>query len=158
MTTTTSAFATASRSSGARRSPRRGADDPIHLLPVPVRQLRLEVLLWALRHGQPVEADALTCILLAKDTHDDSCTVWSAESVRRLLWIDIVALCEALERRPPEQVAPTMWTLLDFFAATARFDDGSDPLEALREPLIDSGGCALRRRAASSRRRHPAAR
>ncbi|HUP74405.1 MAG TPA: hypothetical protein VM282_15285 [Acidimicrobiales bacterium] len=158
MTTTTSAFAAPSRPSAAHRAARRGADDPIHLLPVPVRQLRLEVLLWALRQGQPVEAEALTCILLAKDTHDDPYTVWTAESVRRLLWIDIVALCEALERPPPELVALTMWTLLDFLAATDRFAGGSDPLELLREPLIDSGGFALRRRVASSRRRHPAAR
>ena len=121
--------------------------------------MRLEVLLWAFHRGQPVDAEALSCILLAKDSHrDDPFAVWTAESVRRLLWIDIVVLCEALERRPPEHVAPTMWTLLDFLDATACFADGSDPLELLREPLIDSGGVALRRRVAASRRRHPAAR
>ena len=159
MTTTTTPFAARPRPSGTRRPLRRRADDPIHLLPVPVRQLRLEVLLWAFHRGQPVDAEALSCILLAKDSHlDDPFDVWTAESVRRLLWVDIVALCEALERRPPELVAPTMWTLLDFLDATARFADGSDPLELLREPLIDSGGVALRRRVASSRRRHPAAR
>ena len=159
MTTTTTPFAARFRTSGARRPLRRRADDPIHLLPVPVRQLRLEVLLWAFHRGQPVDAEALSCVLLAKDSHlDDPFDVWTAESVRRLLWVDIVALCEALDRRPPELVAPTMWTLLDFLDTTTRLADGSDPLELLREPLIDSGGVALRRRVASSRHRHPAAR
>ena len=51
-----------------------------------------------------------------------------------------------------------MWTLLDFLDATARLAGASDALQSLREPLIDSGGPALRRRAASARRRHPAAR
>ncbi|MEO8696911.1 MAG: hypothetical protein ABI658_25605 [Acidimicrobiales bacterium] len=159
MTTTTFALAAQSRPSGARRALRRRADDPIHLLPVPIRQLRLEVLLWAFRHGQPVDADALTCILLAKDSHlDDPFTIWTADSVRRLLWVDIVALCGALDRRPPALVAPTMWTLLDFFHSTQYLAVGSDPLESLREPLIDSGGVGRRRRANTSRGRHPAAR
>jgi hypothetical protein len=158
MTTTTFAPAAQSRPSGTRRTPRRRADDPIHLLAVPARQLRLEVLLWAFRQGQPVDADALTCILLAKGTHDDPFALWSAESVRRLLWVDIVALCEALERRPPALVAPTMWTLLDFLHSAEYVAAGSDPLEFLREPLIDSGGVGRRRRANPSRGRHPAAR
>jgi hypothetical protein len=159
MTTTTFARAAQRRPSGTRPSPRRRADDPIHLLPVPIRQLRLEVLLWAFRQGQPVDADALTCILLAKDSQlDDPFAVWTAESVRRLLWVDIVALCDAFERRPPALVAPTMWTLLDFLHSTHCLAGGSDPLELLREPLIDSGGMGRRRRADPSRRRHPAAR
>jgi len=158
MTTTTIALAARSRTPNGRR-PRRRADDPIHLLSVPIRQLRLEVLLWALRQGQPVEAEALTCILLAKDSQlDDPFTVWTAESVRRLLWVDIVALCDELDRRPPDLVAPTLWTLLDFLAGTHRLAHGSDPLALLREPLIDSGGIGRRRRVAPSRRRHPAAR
>jgi hypothetical protein len=159
MTTTTFALALHSRPSGSRRAARRRADDPIHLLPVPVRQLRLEVLLWAFRQGQPVDADALTCILLAKDSQlDDAFAVWTAESVRRLLWVDIVALCGALERRPPTLVAPTMWTLLDFLHGTQSLAAGSDALESLREPLIDSGGVGRRRRSSTSRGRHPAGR
>jgi len=158
MTTTPFALARQTRPSG-RRAPRRSVDDPIHLLPVAIRQLRLEVMLWAFRQGQPVDADALTCILLAKDSHlDDPFEVWTAESVRRLLWVDIVALCDALERRPPALVAPTMWTLLDFLHRTHCFGDGSDQLEFLREPLIDSGGIGRRSRASASRRRHPASR
>ena len=159
MTTTPFALAPHSRPSGPRRAPRRRADDPIHLLPVALRQLRLEVMLWGFRQGQPVDADALTCILLAKDSQlDDPFTVWTAESVRRLLWVDIVALCDVLDRRPPELVAPTMWTLLDFLHSTRGFADGSDQLEFLREPLIDSGGIGRRPRASASRRRHPASR
>ncbi|MEO5841440.1 MAG: hypothetical protein ABIQ73_12350 [Acidimicrobiales bacterium] len=159
MTTPTFALAAHSRPSGARRVPRRRADDPIHLLPVPIRQLRLEVLLWAFRQGQPIDADALTYILLAKDSQlDDPFAVWTSESVRRLLWLDIVALCEALERRPPALVAPTMWTLLDFLHGAQCLAAGSDHLEALREPLVDSGGVGRRRRANPSRGRHPAAR
>ena len=129
------------------------------MLPLPLRQLRLEVLLWAFRQGLPVDADALTCILLAKDAHlDDPFTRWTAESVRRLLWVDIVTLCDALGLCRPEQVAATMWTLLDFLHGSQRFTDGSDRLELLREPLIDSGGVGRRRRDAPARRRHPAAR
>ena len=159
MTTTPFALALQSRPSGGRRAPRRRADDPVHLLPVAVRQLRLEVMLWAFRQGQPVDADALTCILLAKDSQlDDPFAVWTAESVRRLLWVDIVALCDALERRPPALVAPTMWTLLDFLDSAHAFADGSEQLELLREPLIDSGGVGRRPRASASRRRHPASR
>ena len=116
-------------------------------------------MLWAFRQGQPVDAEALTCILLAKDSQlDDPFTVWTAESVRRLLWVDIVALCLVLERPPPALVAPTMWTLLDFLHSTHRLGDGSDQRELLREPLIDSGGIGRRPRASASRRRHPASR
>jgi hypothetical protein len=159
MTTTPFALARQSRPSGGRRAPRRRADDPIHLLPVAVRQLRLEAMLWAFRQGQPVDADALTCILLAKDSQlDEPFAVWTAASVRRLLWVDIVALCDSLERRPPALVAPTMWTLLDFLHGTHSFGDGSEQLELLREPLIDSGGVGRRPRASASRRRHPASR
>lgn len=112
-----------------------------------------------MRQGKPVDADALTCILLAKDSHlDDPFALWTAESVRRLLWVDIVALCDALERRPPERVAPTMWTLLDFLDSMQRLAAGSDRLDLLREPLIDSGGIGRRPRASASRRRHPASR
>ena len=158
MTTTTITSAARARPSGARRSSRRRVDDPIHLLPVPIRQLRLEVLLWAFRQGRSVDADALTCILLAKDHLDDPFAIWTADSVRRLLWVDIVAMCDALDRRPPDLVAPTIWTLLDFLDGARRFAEGSDPLEYLREPLIDSGGIGRRLRAATSRRRHPATR
>ena len=56
--------------------------------------------------------------------------VWTAESVRRLLWVDIVTLCDALERRPPEQVAPTMWTLLDFLHGTQRLSRRQRPARA----------------------------
>ena len=152
-------LAARARTSGGRRLPRHRADDPIHLLPVELRQLRLEVLLWAFRQGQPVDAEALTCILLAKDAHlDDPFTRWTAESVRRLLWVDIVTLCDALGLHRPAQVAPTMWTLLDFLHGSHRLSDGSDLLELLREPLIDSGGVGRRRGVGPARRRHPAAR
>ena len=147
------------RTSGSPRVSRRRVDDPIHLLSVPARQLRLEVLLWAFRLGLPVDADALSCVLLANQSDaDDSLTVWTADTVRRLLWVDIVALCATLERRPPEHVAPTMWTLLTFLDSSGRLADGSDRLDQLREPLIDSGGVGRRGRVAASRQRHPAAR
>jgi hypothetical protein len=147
------------RTPGGPRASRRRADDPIHLLAVPARQLRLEVLLWAFRLGLPIDADALSCILLAKQSDtDDSLILWTADSVRRLLWVDIVALCATLERRPPDRVAPTMWTLLTFLDGSGGLAAGSDPLDQLREPLIDSGGMNRRGRAASSSQRHPAAR
>jgi len=153
------ALAARARGTGGRRMPRHRADDPIHLLPVEIRQLRLEVLLWAFRQGLPIHAEALTCILLAKDAHlDDPFMRWTAESVRRLLWVDIVTLCDALGRHRPEQVAPTMWTLLDFLHGSHRLTVDSDVLELLREPLIDSGGIGRRRGVGTARRRHPAAR
>jgi hypothetical protein len=159
MTTHPLALADRPRTTAARRAARHRADDPIHLLGVPARQLRLEVLLWAMRMGVPVDADALTCILLAKQSQVDlPFTCWTAESLRRLLWVDILTLCGSLDRRPPDQVAPTLWTLVDFLDRHDRLDDHSDRLEALRAPLIDSGGLGRRRRSASARRRHPAAR
>ena len=159
MSTFTLRRAARPRTSDGRRLSRRRPDDPIHLLTVPARQLRLEVMLWAFRLGLPVEADALSCVLLAKQADvDDPLTLWTADSVRRLLWVDIVALCTTLERRPPERVAATMWTLLTFLDGAGRLADGSDRLEQLREPLIDSGGVGRRGRAAVSRQRHPAAR
>ena len=130
----------------------------MHLLGVALRQLRLEVLLWAFRLGLPVDADALTCILLAKQTHADGPFVWTADSVRRLLWVDIMAQCAALERRPPDRTAATLWTLLDFLHGTQCLAAGSDDLAVLREPLIDSGGVGRRRRTTAAQRRHPAAR
>jgi hypothetical protein len=50
-----------------------------------------------------------------------------------------------------------MWTLLDHLARHDGFDAGSDPLSALREPLVDSGGLDARGRAvgARGRRTHP---
>ena len=159
MTTPTIAPAARPRPSRGLRGARRRADDPVLLLTVPLRQLRLEVLLWAFRLGQPVDADALTCILLAKqDRADDPSTLWTAEAVRRLLWVDIVAQCVALERPPPAGAGATIWTLLDFLDATHGFADGSDNLTLLREPLIDSGGVGRRRRTTAAQRRHPAAR
>jgi hypothetical protein len=148
------------RSSAGRRAARHRPDDPIHLLAVPVRQLRLEVLLWAMRMGLPVDADTLTCVLLAQQsTCDGSVLRFTAESVRGLLWVDILSVCADLERRPPDDVATTMWTLFEFLDRHDRFDDHSDPIEALREPLVDSGGLARRRgRVRSTRTRHPAAR
>jgi hypothetical protein len=159
MTTSTTVHPLRPRTSGGVRARRRRGDDPIDLLEVPARQLRLEVLLSAFRLGQPVDADALSCILLAKQSHlGDPLTLWTAESVRRLLWVDIMSLCTSLERRAPDRVAPTMWTLLSFLDSTNCLADGSDRLEQLREPLIDSGGVGPRGRAATSRRRHPASR
>lgn len=160
MTTFTLASTDRARGGTPRRAARHRADDPIHLLSVPARQLRLEVLLWAMRMGMSVDADALTCILLAKQAQPDRPMLqFTAESVRCLLWIEILSLCADLERVPPEHVAPTMWTLLEFLDRNDRLDVGSDSLETLREPLIDSGGLPRRRRRTqTARTRHPAAR
>jgi hypothetical protein len=160
MTIHTLALADRTRGNRAPRASRHGADDPIHLLPVPLRQLRLEVLRWAMHMGVPVDADSLTCILLAKQhQRDPSVLHFTADAVRSLLWIDILSLCADLERRPPEHVATTFWTLLDYLDRHDRFDPQSDALAQLREPLIDSGGLRQRRgRVQGGRTRHPAAR
>ena len=160
MTTGTLQLIDRSRRRGDRSVGRpRRVDDAVHLLSVPLRQLRLEVLLWAMRMGHPVDADALTCVLLAKQSQADTpASRWTAESVRRLLWVDILTTCATLDRKTPDRVAPTMWTLLDFLDRHDRRGDGGDPLDALREPLIDSGGVGPRRRSTTGRRRHPAAR
>ena len=160
MTTGTLQLTDRTRRTGARPGSRpRRADDAIHLLAVPLRQLRLEVMLWAMRRGQPVDADALTCVLLAKQSQADTpVSRWTAEAVRRLLWVDILTTCAALERRPPDRVASTMWTLFDFLDQHDRRGEGGDALDALREPLIDSGGIGRRRRSTTARNRHPAAR
>jgi hypothetical protein len=98
-------------------------------------------------------------VLLAKQSQIDiPITRWTADSVRRLLWVDILTTCASLDRKTPERVAPTMWTLLDFLDHHDRRGDGGDSLDSLREPLIDSGGIGPRRRSTSARRRHPAAR
>ena len=160
MTTGTLQLIDRPRRRGDRPASRtRRSDDATHLLSVPMRQLRLEVLLWAMRMGHPVEADALTCVLLAKQSQSDiPAARWTAESVRRLLWVDILTLCATLDRKTPDRVAPTMWTLLDFLDRHDRRGVSGDSLDALREPLIDSGGVGPRRRSSSTRRRHPAAR
>ena len=159
MTTGTLQLIDRSRRRGDRPVRSRRADDALLLLSVPQRQLRLEVMLWAMRMGHPVDADALTFVLLAKQSQlDIPVPQWTADSVRRLLWVDILTTCATLGRKTPDRVAPTMWTLLDFLDRHDRRGDGGDPLDALREPLIDSGGIGPRRRSTRARTRHPAAR
>ena len=127
---------------------RRGLD----ALPLWLRRVRVEVLLWAFHEGRVVDATALTAILGAKhDRHDEPFTRWSRHTVRELLWVDVGRWCELRGSAAPASTAMTLWTVLDHLDATDGFAPGSDRLALLREPLIDSGGVDPRTARASSR-------
>ena len=151
---------TSSRARPRRRHRGNAGSRATAALPVWLRRLRVEVLLWAFREGRPIDAAALTAVLGAKHVRDDEpFHQWSRLTVRALLWFEVADWCADNGEEPSATTAATMWTLLDHLAAGERFDPGSDPLSLLREPLVDSGGLDGRtgtpRRGAAARRNHP---
>ncbi|HEV8295660.1 MAG TPA: hypothetical protein VGQ20_00135 [Acidimicrobiales bacterium] len=131
-------------------------------LPVWLRRHRLEVLLFAFRAGRPVHPDALTAVLGAKHARDDEpFAQWTQHGVRALLWHEVVEWCATSGLPAPPAVAETMWTVLDHQLAAEGFGPGSDPIEVLRAPLLDSGGLGpdgRPRARRGSRHRHPSSR
>ena len=128
-------------------------------LPVWLRRWRVEILLWAFREGRRLDSEALTAVLGAKHARlDEPITQWTRHTVRELLWCDVAEWCAERELAVPEAVAVTTWAVLDYLAASDAFGPGSDPLAALRVPLVDSGGLRADGRPRSqsrSRRAHP---
>jgi hypothetical protein len=140
---------------------------PVSLLDPAARRVRVEVVRWALAHGRPLSADALTAVLAAKAARGSEPTArWQVESVRELVWSDVLHWCRQCGVAVPARLPETLWTLLDWLEATGGFAPGSDPLALLREPLCDSAGLDRRgrpratsdaRAAKGSRGRHPSA-
>lgn len=143
-----------SRARQARTAARRSA--AFAELAVPARQRRVEALLFALRHGRPVNADALSLILVAKQRTGAPLDRWRGDEVSRLVWIDLVELAEELDVALPADTAVTLWTALDAWADLAVLAPGSDSIAQLREPLCAMAGLDAHGRPRGARR-HPSA-
>jgi hypothetical protein len=125
----------------SRSRPPRAARRTVDELPLWLRRLRLEVLLWAFHEGRPVDAGALTAVLGAKHARaDEPFARWTRPAVRELLWLDVARWCEARGSAAPRATALTLWTLLDHLDPVDGFAPRSERLALLREPLLDSGG------------------
>ena len=90
--------------------------------------------------GRPVNADALSLILVAKQRTGAPLDRWRGDEVSRLVRIDLVELAEELDVALPADTAVTLWTALDAWADLAVLAPGSDSIAQLREPLCAMAG------------------
>jgi hypothetical protein len=121
---------------GSWRLRRRGT--PVDELPDELRHVRVDMLRWAVRNGRWVGASSLTVLLRAKLEMEGPFMRWTADDVRDLLEIEVIPWCEAMGMAPPDDLAVTLWAMLDYFGLVG-FARGSEPLSILHAPLLAYG-------------------
>jgi len=119
-------------------------------LPPRLARCRVELARWALQHGQSVDLDAATIILLASQPVPgrQAGFRWTREQVAELLWTGAADLCRSHGVELPAGTSETLWTLLCHLDATGRLH--GDPLPVLKEELTTSAGLDR-----TGRLRHP---
>lgn len=118
-----------------------------------------DVRTWAMRNGRSLAPAAFDVVLGAKSCRPEPFGLWTEVVVNELVWAGIVTWCRERDVECPERAAETLWSYLTFLHEHDRFAPGSDPVGALRGPLMSVAG--LRRdgrERAAARRRHPSER
>jgi hypothetical protein len=95
---------------------------------------------WALALGRGVDPDALATIVAAADHPLDRPSVWTADDVVRLVWIEAYTWCEQAEVPLPAGLPETLWVYLAWLDTHALLASGSDPLAHLQHSLCVHAG------------------
>jgi hypothetical protein len=111
------------------------APTPRTIAPRPVRHHVRSVREWALASGRGVCADSLTAIVAAADRPLDAPSVWRADDVASLVWIEVYAWCEQEEVPLPTHLPETLWVYLAWLAAHDLLAADSDPVAVLQATL-----------------------
>lgn len=108
------------------------------------RAVRTAAARWALSSGRPLNLDAATVILAAKEFEASvdgrPFNRWSASGAVTFLWATVPEFCAARNVSVPAGLAESLWTWFDFLAHHRQFASGSSTLAALREVLVDTAG------------------
>jgi len=119
------------------------ARDGLRLTPQQ-RAVRTAAARWALSTGRPLNLDATTVILAAKEFEASvdgrPFNRWSASGSVTFLWATVPEFCSARSVQVPAGLAESLWTWFDFLAHHRQFSSGSSTLGALREVLVDTAG------------------
>jgi hypothetical protein len=106
----------------------------------PVRQHVRAVREWALSQGRGVCPESLAAIVAAAGRPLDEPSVWRADDVASLVWIEVYTWCEQAEVALPGHLPETLWTYLAWLAAHDLLAPGSDPLALLHSTLAAHTG------------------
>ena len=119
-----------------------------------LRSLRSRTLSSSLSLGTPVRPDTVSVVLAAKaDRFLEPVEVWLEETVRELLWVDVLAWCEHHDLELPLDVPEALWAVLRVLEADGLLGGDSDRIDTLRRPLLEFGGLGR-----DGQRRHPSRR
>jgi hypothetical protein len=122
-----------------------------------LREHRRAVSRYALAEGRPLNLDAITAILAAKQVeaeHDGRpFTRWTTDGLVGFLWGTVVEWCTARGLGLPAGTAESLWTYLTFLDDTGELASGSARIDHLRQALRENTGIT-----AAGRARHPSGR
>jgi hypothetical protein len=123
----------------------------------PLREHRCAVARYALAKGRPLNLDAITAILSAKEleceTERHPFTRWTTDGLVTFLWGTVAEWCATRGIAIPPSTAESLWTYLTFLDDTGELASGSARIDRLREALRENTGIT-----AGGRARHPAGR
>ena len=107
-----------------------------------LRRHRCEVARFALAEGLPLNIDAITVILAAKQvesaTEKRPFTRWTQRGLVAFLWGTATEWCAAHGVELPPTTAESLWTYLTFLFEHRELASGSARLTALREALCET--------------------
>ena len=110
------------------------------IAPRPVRHVVRAVREWALARGRSVCPESLAAIVAAADRPLDEPSVWRADDIASLVWIEVYTWCERAEVALPGHLPETLWTYLAWLDAHDLLAAGSDPIAALHATLAAHTG------------------
>ena len=126
-------------------------------LPAELRQQRCEVARYALAEGLPLNLDAITVVLAAKQfessTDGRPVTRWTSTHLMGFLWGTVVDWCRTSDVAVPAATAESLWTYLTFLFERGELASGSSRLADLREVMVEHTNLSRAGRAA-----HPSSR
>lgn len=122
-----------------------------------LREHRCAVARYALASGRPLNLDAITAILAAKEIESESdrhpFTRWTTDGLVSFLWGTVAEWCTARGIALPASTAESLWTYLTFLDEAGELASGSARIDRLQEALRENTGIT-----AAGRARHPAGR
>jgi hypothetical protein len=144
MTVVTADFATHEvRSPRLRvRTPHTRARDFNH--GIRLRNLRLQLVRWALSQGRTLDIDAAAVILHVMWFKTGDPLDLSQADVTDLLWIDITDWCEVRGLPFPPNVVGTLHTVVDFSGVEGSLRGRSHEIGALHRRIVANAGATAR--------------
>ena len=107
----------------------------------PFRQLYRNVLQAAVRAGQPINADALRVVLVAKQSmHTTPATQFTTIDVWQLMFVDVMAWCRNRRLDVPIGCAAAITTTVRWLDESGELDPDSDPLADLLDAIDECTG------------------
>ena len=119
--------------------PRRSLD-PRSLLSAADRHTRRLVLAHALASGTPLHPDAATVAVAAKRWRPEPFGYFDEETVAELLWVDMLAWCEAINTELPLDAGGALWHLISVLDSEGWIASHSAPVKRLLRLLQSQGG------------------